>query len=384
MPTAEIIIIGTEILLGEIQDTNSHTLARMLRDLGIDLYHITTLGDNPQRIAQAIRQGLERADILLTTGGLGPTVDDPTRQAVALATNRELKFQAELWEQIQERFRRFRRIPTDNNRRQAYIPQGAIAIENPVGTAPAFIVEVAHQSIISLPGVPSEMNYLMQQEIVPYLRRRYQLEGVIKARVLHTAGVGESQIDDLIGDLETLPNPTVGLAAHAGQVDVRITAKADTEIAADQMIAEVEQKIRQRIGQWIYGADQETLEEVALRAVQQRNWSLIAVESGMSGVLVRHLTKVSDAFRGGEVLNAGLNLDALIARTEQYRRIQNAEVGLGVSISPEGASHQVFIVLITPQGVESSTRLYGGPAEYAPRWATNYALDMVRRLGERE
>ena len=384
MPTAEIIIIGTEILLGEIQDTNSHTLARLLRNLGIDLYHITAIGDNPQRIAQAIRQGLTRADILLTTGGLGPTVDDPTRQAVALAIGRDTEFHPELWEQIQERFRRFGRIPTENNRRQAYIPQGAIAIENRVGTAPAFIVELGQQSIISLPGVPSEMNYLMQHEILPYLRRRYNLQGVIKARILHTAGVGESQIDDLIGDLETLTNPTVGLAAHAGQVDVRITAKAETEGEADERIAEVEGLVRQRLGQWIYGVDQETLEEVALRAVQERHWRLVAVESGMAGTLVRLLAKVPSAFQGGEVLNSGLSMEDLQTRTDAYRHRQGVEVGLGASIQPRGESHEVCLVLITPQGVQSSVRLYGGPAEYAPRWATNYALDMVRRIGEKE
>lgn len=381
MPTAEIIIIGTEILLGEIQDTNSHYLARALRENGIDLYHISTIGDNPQRIAQSIRLALERADIILTTGGLGPTVDDPTRQAVANAISREIEFRPELWTQIQERFRRFGRTPTENNRRQAYIPQGAIAIENQVGTAPAFIVEIGQQSIISLPGVPSEMSYLVQHEVLPYLRRRYSLKGVIKTRVLHTAGVGESQIDDLIGDLETLSNPTIGLAAHSGQVDVRITAKAETEDKAESMIAEVESIVRQRLGQWIYGADQETLEEVALRAVQRKGWRLAAVESGMAGTLVRLLARVPSAFLGGEVLNAGLSVETLLTKTGEYRQRHGAEVGLGVSVTPKGESHEALIVLITPQEVQQSVRLYGGPPEYAPRWAANYALDMLRKIG---
>jgi molybdenum cofactor synthesis domain-containing protein len=143
MPSAEIITIGTELLLGEIVDTNSHYLARSLRDLGIDLYLTTTVGDNPGRIAQAIQHSLERAEIVITTGGLGPTVDDPTRQAVAQAAGVELEFRQELWEQVQARFRRFSRTPTENNRRQAYVPIGALAVENPVGTAPAFIVELA-------------------------------------------------------------------------------------------------------------------------------------------------------------------------------------------------------------------------------------------------
>src|SRR5512133_3302548 len=142
MPSAEIITIGTEILLGEIVDTNARYIARQLRDAGIDLYRKTTVGDNAQRIAQALQQALERCDIVLTTGGLGPTVDDPTREAVALAMGVETEFRPELWEQIEERMSRFGRKPTENQKRQAYIPQGAIPVSNAVGTAPAFIFEV--------------------------------------------------------------------------------------------------------------------------------------------------------------------------------------------------------------------------------------------------
>src|SRR4030066_332573 len=141
MPSAEIITIGTELLLGEIVDTNSRYLARCLRDAGIDLYRKTTVGDNVKRIAFAIQQALERCDIVITTGGLGPTVDDPTREAVALAVGVKSEFHPELWEQIRTRFTRLGRKPTENNRRQAYIPDGAIAVENPVGTAPIFILE---------------------------------------------------------------------------------------------------------------------------------------------------------------------------------------------------------------------------------------------------
>ncbi len=139
MPTAEIITIGTELLLGEIVDTNSQFLARQLRDVGIDLFRITTVGDNVGRIAKAIQQALKRCDIVLTTGGLGPTVDDPTRDAVAQALGVPTEYHPELWSQIRDRFKRFGRIPTENNRRQAYIPQGAIPIENPVGTAPTAV-----------------------------------------------------------------------------------------------------------------------------------------------------------------------------------------------------------------------------------------------------
>ena len=152
MPTAEIVTIGTELLLGETVDTNTRYIARALRDVGVDIYRASTIGDNIERIASIIREGMARADIIITTGGLGPTVDDPTREAIARGTGVQTEFRPELWEQTQERFQRYGRKPTENNRRQAYVPQGAIAVENLVGTAPAFIVEQGHRAVIALPN----------------------------------------------------------------------------------------------------------------------------------------------------------------------------------------------------------------------------------------
>ena len=380
MPSAEIITIGTEILLGEIVDTNARFLARTLRDVGIDLYRKTTVGDNPTRIAQAIQSSLQQCEIVITTGGLGPTVDDPTRQAVALAIGVENEFRPELWEQIQARFRRFNRQPTENNKRQAYIPKGAIPVENPVGTAPAFIVEVGENSIITLPGVPREMKYLTKNAILPYLRQRYQLTGIIKARILHTAGAGESQIDDLIGDLEELSNPTVGLAAHSGQVDVRITAKADSEAHADSLIKPVEDTVRQRLGNWVYGADQDSLEESALLSVKNKGWTLIAIEAGLNGNLVRQLAAAQGPFLGGEVLTRTPSPEELLDITQSYCQTSGADVGVGVAIYPGKDAQDVHLVLITPQGTQHYTRPYGGPPGNAPHWALHHSLDMVRNL----
>jgi competence/damage-inducible protein CinA-like protein len=380
MPSAEIITIGTEILLGEILDTNARYLAKTLREAGIDLYRKTTVGDNAVRIAQAIRQAMERSDIIITTGGLGPTVDDPTREAVALALGVENEFRPDLWEQIQARFQRFGRIPTENNRKQAYVPQGALAVENPVGTAPSFIVENANQAILALPGVPREMEYLMQHAILPYLRQRFQLTAVIKTRTLHTAGVGESQIDDRIDDLERLSNPSVGLAAHSGQVDVRITVKADSEARANDLMLPVEAELRQRLGSWIYGADEETLEQVALRQVQLKGWTLAVVEAGLNGELVRRLVAAKGPFRGGEVLSERPAPDELVSFTDSFRQLRSAEIGLGVAIYPANEKQDVFLVLITPQGKQTVMRPYGGPVEYAPRWALHHSLDLIRNL----
>jgi len=380
MPSAEIITIGTEILLGEIVDTNARFIARSLRDAGIDLYRKTSVGDNSNRISLAIQQALERCDIIITTGGLGPTVDDPTREAIALAIGTEVEFRPELWDQIQARFKRFGRQPTENNRRQAYVPQGALAIENPVGTAPAFIVETEQKAIISLPGVPREMEFLMNQAVLPYLRKRYELKGIIKARVLHTAGAGESQIDDLIGDLERLSNPTVGLAAHSGQVDVRITAKADTEAQADEMIQRIEEDIRKRLGTWVYGVDHDTLEQIALRTLSEKGWSLAVVLAGLGSELIQRLAAAEGPFVGGEVLTSTPDPEQLVEITSTYCNNRGADVGLGVALYPGLEKQDVSLALITPEGKKKFIRPYGGPPEYAPRWALHHSLDLIRNL----
>jgi len=388
MPTAEIITIGTEILLGEILDTNARYLARQLRQVGIDLYRTTTIGDNGQRIARAIQHSLDHCDIVLTTGGLGPTIDDPTREAVASALGVTTEFLPELWEQIQARFQRFGRQPTENNRRQAYIPQGAIPIENPVGTAPAFIAKVGKQVVISLPGVPREMEYLMEHTILPYLKQYFQLSGIIKARVIHTVGIGESLIDDRISDLETLSNPSVGLAAHSGQVDVRITAKADSEARADEMIQQIEMELRNRLGDWIYGVDQDTLEDVALRALKTRGWSLAVIELGASVGLINRLSSLSVmansqnrvTFKGGEIRTDLTSLDTLDAATNQYRKNRQVNTCLGITILPLGEKQELHLFLVTPEDQKEIIQTYGGPPEYASRWANHQALDLLRKL----
>ena len=241
---AEVIAIGTEILLGDLTDTNSVFIARTLRDLGINLFFMTSVGDNEKRIADFIRIALSRAQIVITCGGLGPTIDDMTRQAVAAATDRGLTFHQDLLDQIAERFKGFRSQMTENNKRQAYVPDNAVIIENPVGTAPSFVVEYDDRVVISLPGVPREMKFLMNEKVVPYLRQKFGITNqIIKEKILKVAGIGESSLDDAIGTtLLEASNPTVGLAAHSGQIDVRIAAKAETTDQADTLIAIVKLK----------------------------------------------------------------------------------------------------------------------------------------------
>ena len=379
---SEIITIGTEILLGEIVDTNSQHIARALRDIGLGLYWTSTVGDNAERIAEAVASSLARSGIVITTGGLGPTVDDPTREAIARAVARPLEFRPELWEQIQQRFARWGRTPTENNRRQAYLPAGAIAVENPVGTAPAFIVETADGgAVIALPGVPAEMEHLLQHDVLPYLRRKLNLSGTIKTHTLRVAGLGESQIDEKIGDLEEFRNPTVGLAAHSGIVDVRIAARAASKAEADELIWGVAATARQRLGDAVFGVDGDLLEAVALAQVALRGWKLAIAEAGDARLAAR-LAALNDppgaAFAGGDVRRGvdAPDLDALVR--DAMNRLQ-AQVGLGVRIRPGAAGRtELSVLLRSPLGSETLERGYGGPPAYAAVWAANSALNLLR------
>ncbi len=371
--------IGTELLLGEIVDTNTQAIARALRHLGVDLFRTTVVGDNRRRIADAIQESLARSQIVITTGGLGPTVDDPTREAVALALGVTTEFRDDLWQQIQERFARFGRTPSENNRRQAYIPAGAQPIENPVGTAPAFLVELAEQCIISLPGVPEEMRALLEQSVIPYLRSRYGLHQVIHTRVLHTAGVGESALDEQIADLEALANPTVGLSAHPGQVDVRITAKAESKEQAEALIRPVENVLRERLGAAVYGADEDRLPEVVLRLVAARGWGLVVVESGTEGAISAALASGGHPFLAGEVLPAGLDAAHLEARLAALMEEFGAQAGLSARLESEGRRHLLAVCLRFPGAVSRREWSYGGSQHSLPRWVTSLALDWMRR-----
>ncbi len=369
MPSAEIITIGTEILLGEIVDTNTRHIALSLRNLGVDLYRTITVGDNAERIATTIRESMKRAQIVITTGGLGPTVDDPTREAVAAAAGLETEYREELWDQVVASISRYGRKPAENQKRQAVVPRGALAIPNPVGTAPAFIVESGQSVIVSLPGVPNEMEYILHESVIPYLQKRFDLHQVIKVRVLHCSGLGEGTIDERIGDLETLDNPTVGLAAHTGVVDVRIAAKAESEVEADRMIREIENELRSRLAEAVFGADEVRLEDVTLEAVAQRGWNLVVIESGLDGLLARrlpHTTSIPE-----------LPAADLAEAVRRAHREAAADAALGVAIHAQDRSADM--VLITPSGEKKHRITYGGPPRSLPHWAANLALNWLRK-----
>ena len=368
MTSAEIITIGTEILLGEIVDTNTRYIARTLRSLGVDLYRTVTIGDNVDRIAETIQRSMERANIVITTGGLGPTVDDPTREAVAKAVGVQTEFREDLWQQVVETISRYGRTPSENQKRQAYVPQGAIGLKNPVGTAPCFIVETENNAVISLPGVPAEMEHVLHESVIPYLQKRFGLDEVIKVRVLHCAGLGEGMIDEKIADLETLSNPTVGLAAHTGVVDVRITAKAKSEAEANEMIAKVEADVRQRLGSIVFGVDEDKLEEVVLDMLAKRGLTLTAIESGLDGLLARKIPNTASL--------PNLTPEALTQALRAARADSKVDIAIGVSVYVNERAAEM--AMITSKGEKTHRITYGGPPKSLPRWSMNLALNWLR------
>lgn len=377
----EILTIGTELLLGEIVDTNTKTLARAMRPLGIDLLRSSTVGDNAERISAAVQESLARADLVITSGGLGPTVDDATREGIAGALALPLEYKPELWGQIMARFARFGARPTENNRRQAMIPKGSMALENPVGTAPAFIMEGEDGTVIALPGVPAELEALLQGAVLPYLKERFNLHAIIRTRILRTAGVGESWLDSQIGDLEHLQNPTVGLAAHPGQVDIRITAKASDETRAIELIEEIESNLRERLGDVVYGTDEDTLADILRQGLSARSWRLFAAESGTGGQLAAALEGLDRSFVAGVVLPKAIDREALRGALRVGLQTYDAHVGVGLALTT-GHNRQALSAILhlpEPDGEEELERTYGGPPEYAPGWAVSLGLDLLRR-----
>ena len=392
---AETISIGTELLLGEITDTNAVWIAQRLAEVGVDLYFRTTVGDNVGRIVDAITHALTRADVIITTGGLGPTVDDMTREAVARATDRELVLDETLLAQIRDRFSRWGTPMSENNVRQAYVPRGATPIENPVGTAPVFIVEIDEHYVISLPGVPREMKHLMETRILPWLREKTGGEQIILSKTLRTCAIGESLVDAKITDLETSTNPTVGLLAHPGQTDVRVTAKAKTRAEAEALIREMEAQVRARLGDWIYGEGEETVPEVVARLLAARNWRIAIAETNTAG-------KIAEALRerpeGTRILKSAMLLDNVTELTEenaamiarQFRAMTGADIALAV-LGTTGSAQDMYgedtgqsvIAVATAQATTHGAHTIGGIQEQAQAWVTTRALDLVRRAALR-
>lgn len=378
LPTAEIIIIGTELLLGEIQDTNTRTIAQFFRNEGIDFYRSTIIGDNENRITLVVQEAIQRSNIVITSGGLGPTVDDPTRMAIANALGVDLIFLPELWEQINHRFERYGRIPTENNRKQALIPDGAIAIENKVGTAPAFYFRTGNGLLISLPGVPGELEFLLENEIKYILENYFTEKNVIETLTIHTSGLGESVIDEKIAEFETLSNPTVGIAAYPGQIDIRITAKASNKIHAQEMINVILEKLKPHLGESIFGFNEQKLDQLVLDLLTQKDLKIFVKENGFD-------EPFQDLFPANLlVLNKNLKLEGKvddileISIDNLYEQI-NPNIMLILNLEVKEFENSILSLRFKFIDQEISTSFtYGGHHKFAYTWAKNTTLNFLR------
>ena len=410
--SAEILIIGTEILLGQIVDTNSAFIAEQLAAAGIDVYFKTVVGDNEGRIEQALRQALERADFVIAAGGLGPTEDDLTRSVFARVLGRHLILNEELLEKIRQRFASRGLIMTANNEKQALVPQSAIILDNPRGTAPGLFMKAGakgEKSVVAMPGVPAEMKPMLTEQVIPLLQERMRKASIIRSRVIKTCGIGESRVDDLIGDLfRDSRNPSIALLAYPSEVHIRITAKAESKEAAEDLISELEGKIRERVGEWIYGRDQQTMEEVVGFLLQVSGKTLSVAESCTGGLICNRITNIPGSSRyfdrgvvsysnRAKVELLGISLSQLErhgavspeiaeAMALSVRQVSATDLGLSVTgiAGPDGGTPQkpvglVYIGLAWEGGVKSKEYRFFEDRLANKRRSSLMALDTVRR-----
>jgi nicotinamide-nucleotide amidase len=325
----EIVTIGSELLHGQIIDTNASYLARTLNSIGFDIAFHTTVGDISTQIKDVLFQAKDRTDLVITTGGIGPTEDDLTREVIADLTGVPLIFEGELMDQIESIFKRIGYSMPENNRKQAFIPDGAIPIPNEMGTAPGFIVEKGSKVIIALPGVPKELKYLLHKKVVPYLKKRFQLDQeLITSKVLKVTGIGESKVDTQINDLiKENSNPTIGILASPGDIRITITARAKSEREAKALIRPIEQEIRSRLGITIYGINEDTLHGVVTNLLNKRGDTLSVLETFSGGELTGRLQSS---------LLSPLHKSIVIGKKEQILSFLNKE-GLALEINKKTA-----------------------------------------------
>jgi len=289
----EIVTIGSELLHGQIIDTNVSYIARTLNSIGINIAFHTSVGDIYTQIKDVLFQAWKRNDLIITTGGIGPTEDDLTREVIADLVSVPLIFKKELMDHIESIFKRVGYSMPENNRKQAFIPDGATPIPNEMGTAPGFIIEKESKVIVSLPGVPKELKYLLNKKVVPYFKKRFQLDQeLISSKTLKVTGIGESKVDTQIKDLiKENSNPSIGILASPGDISITITAWAKSEREAKALIRPIEQEIRSRLGINIYGINEDTLNGVVTNLLNKRGETLSVLETFSGGELTGMLQR---------------------------------------------------------------------------------------------
>jgi nicotinamide-nucleotide amidase len=414
MPSVEIVAVGTELLLGQLVDTNTPFIARELARAGIDVRATQSVGDNRERIAATVRTSLARAHGVVMTGGLGPTIDDLTREAVCDALDVGTELYEPALRQMEAVFARFGRPMRANNRKQAELPARSRPLENPRGTAPGFIAFASDEKFVAcMPGVPREMKPMLREQVVPFLRERFGARETIVTRVIHTIGLGESEIDHRIADLfASHENPKIALLAHDFRADVKIMAKASTVDEADAMIAPLQAEIVRRLEDGVFGCDADTPASAVLTLLRSQQRRLALAESCTGGRIAAALTSVpgsSQTFVGAvvaydnavKISQLGVDVDMLerngavsdeVAR--EMARGARARLGADVALAttgvagPDGgtAEKPVGLVLFALDDGTENSRVWNfrleGDREAVTQRATVMALNLLWRYAK--
>ena len=397
--------MGTELLLGQIVDTNSATIAKAVSTLGINIFRKTTVGDNLPRIKKALGEALSRAELVIISGGLGPTEDDVTKQAVSEFFGKKLSPEKSILEKIQEKFTH-RQVSWNAILKQSMVPASAKTISNPVGTAPGIIIEERGKTVILLPGVPEELKAMIPQ-VMEYLSGKIESNLVIKSRTLKVCGIGESRVNEKIAPLMSQTNPTVALLAKKGEVHIRITARFSPG-EVDRKIENTEKIIREKLGDYIFGTDEDTLEKVVGELLIKKKITLSVAESCSGGLVCERLTNIpgiSAVFLCGlvaysnraktELLNISPQLikekgavSSEVAKkmAKGIRDITGSDVSIGITgiAGPGGGTPEkpvglVYIALDAKERSICNRYFFSGKREVI-KWKTSQeALDLLRR-----
>jgi nicotinamide-nucleotide amidase len=381
---AEIVCIGSELLLGDIVDTNTQYLARRLSSIGIDLHHSTAVGDNLGRLVECLRLGTERSDIVLTTGGLGPTDDDLTREAIAALFGETPTVDSALAESLRSFFE-LRKMPmTTNNLKQAWLIPSARAVPNARGTAPGWWVRKHGKTVIAMPGPPGEMHFMWEHEIEPGLKTG---QAVIRSRTLKLFNISESRVDEMLKSLTPAANPTVAIYAKQDGIHVRITAKAGDDAAALSAIAVTERETRAILGDVVWGADDDTLDTVVAALLEKRGVTVAVGESTTAGQLSSMLAgndRGAAHFRGGLIVPESHNDSGAAALSQVALQQFSADIGLGVvgHLVPDSdpEMHELDIAVVWPsRGIQMTTTQRSRHFRRRAMGAL-HALDELRKL----
>ena len=401
----EVIAVGTELLLGEIVNTNASHIGSRVADLGLDAHYQQTVGDNLARMTAAIELAMSRADAVIVTGGIGPTQDDITREAICAATGRAMVFSEQYADDLRRRYEQWSRTMPESNLRQAQHPEGAELLPNPRGTAPGIALDHAGTLLFAVPGVPAEMHLLLDDHVLPRIREAAGIESVLVSRIIRTWGRGESSVAEQLGDLfDATTNPSLAFLASTGEIKVRITAKASTVEEAEALIAPVQSEVVERLGSLVFGVDAEEIEQVVLALARERGWTIGTAESATAGLVAGRITSVpgsSDVFRGGVVSYAEdlkrelLDVDAdtirrgVVSEETAEAMALGARALLGVDVAvavtgfagPEAGDEPagtMVIAVATPEDCRSRTLRLPGDRERVRAYSVTAALQLLR------